>query len=142
VYVIGLDGVLNLDQIAQAGGTRDAYDITSGGSTQEFVQALANITNSEVTCEFQIPDPPEGQVINYEEVQVVYEPASGDIVEVPYSATGYSGCDNSEQGGWYFGGSDGDGNYTKILTCPCTCAAFQAGVVEVRLGCSPRPVIN
>jgi hypothetical protein len=33
------------------------------------------------------------------------------------------------------GGVDG---LTRITVCPCTCARFQAGRVDVRLGCKPR----
>jgi len=44
-------------------------------------------------------------------------------------------CAEAENGGWYY---DNASAPTRIYVCPCTCARFGAGRVDVRLGCEPR----
>ncbi len=138
VFVVGIDGTYNLDQIAQQGGTREAFDVQNDGSTERLVTQLKNITTDEARCEFEIPVPPgsDYQSVDTELVQVIYTPNEGDQQEIPKVA-GYSACQMSENGGWYFGGQDANGRPTKIVVCPCSCANFGAGQVEVALGCKP-----
>ena len=40
------------------------------------------------------------------------------------------------------GGFDADGKPTKIVVCPCSCANFAAGSVEVTLGCKATPSVE
>jgi hypothetical protein len=137
-YVIGLAGDLNLDQIARAGGTRSPFLISQGDVAGPFLEAMLNITQSSVTCEFKIPDPPsQEQQVDLSAVQVVYTPAAGQVEEIPRAA-GIQDCANATNGGWYY---DNPVTPTKISVCPCTCSRFAAGRVDVRLGCKPREVI-
>jgi hypothetical protein len=135
-YVIGVGEVakFNLDNYARAGGTVNALLTESDDVSASFVDALHNVTNSEIACEYQIPEPPNGMKIDVDRVQVVYTPATGGPEEVP-SILSLSACANNANGGWYY---DDPTNPTKISVCPCTCARFQAGRVDVRLGCKPR----
>jgi hypothetical protein len=135
-FVIGVGDVarFNLNNYARSGGTRRAFLTDSGNITRTFVEALGNIRNSELACEYQIPTPPEGMKLDSAKVQVVYSPATGSPEEVP-SINGLSACANNPNGGWYY---DYPQNPSKIVVCPCTCARFQAGKVDVRLGCKPR----
>ena len=135
-FVIGVGDVarFNLDNYARAGGTTKAFVTDAGDVTQSFVEALNNISNRDLACEYQIPTPPEGMKLDTKKVQVVYTPASGSAEEVP-NIPSLAACADSAHGGWYY---DDPTNPSKITVCPCTCARFQAGHVDVRLGCKPR----
>jgi len=143
VFVIGIDGVYNLDQIASAGGTREPFLVEGEGSTERLVTALKNITTDTARCEFEIPPSPNPDFLSpdTEAVQVIYTPGSGDPQEIP-RVTGYSACATAPNGGWYTGGLDADGKPTKIVVCPCSCANFGAGSVEVTLGCKATPSVE
>jgi len=135
-FVIGVGDVakFNLDNYARAGGTGKAFLTDAGDVTQSFVNALGNISNSRLACEYQIPEPPSGMKLDTKKVQVIYTPGAGSSEEVPM-VTSLGACAQSNNGGWYY---DDPGNPSKITVCPCTCARFQAGQVDVRLGCKPR----
>jgi hypothetical protein len=135
-FVIGVGDVarFNLDNYARAGGTVKAFLTDADDITSSFVDALNNISNRDLACEYQIPEPPAGMKLDTDEVQVIYTPASGDPEEVP-SVGSLLDCASSKNGGWYY---DIPGDPSKIKVCPCTCARFQAGHVDVRLGCKPR----
>ena len=143
VFVIGIDGVYNLDQIASAGGTREPFLVEGEGSTERLVTQLKNITTDTARCEFEIPPSPNPDFLSpdTEAVQVIYTPGSGDPQEIP-RVSGYSACATAPNGGWYTGGLDADGKPTKIVVCPCSCANFAAGSVEVTLGCKATPSLE
>jgi hypothetical protein len=135
-FVIGVGDVakFNLDNYARAGGTAKAFLTDAGDVTSSFVEALNNISNRDLDCEYKIPEPPAGMKLDTNKVQVIYTPASGSPEEVP-SVTSLAACADAKNGGWYY---DMPGDPSKITVCPCTCARFQAGHVDVRLGCKPR----
>lgn len=135
-FVIGVGDVakFNLDNYARAGGTKTAYLTDAGNVTTTFVDALNNITNRALACEYQLPPPPDGMKLDATKVQVLYTPSSGEPEEVP-SISSLSACAKNPNGGWYYDNTDSP---SKITVCPCTCARLQAGRVDVRLGCKPR----
>jgi hypothetical protein len=135
-FVIGVGDVarFNLDNYARAGGTGKAYLTEADNVSDTFVEALNNITDSKLACQYAVPQPPSGMKIDTEKVQVIYTPASGEPEEVP-SVQSLSACANNPNGGWYY---DDPETPTKITVCPCTCARLGAGQVDVRLGCKPR----
>jgi hypothetical protein len=135
-FVIGVGKVakFNLDNYARAGGSGKAFLTGSGDVSASFVQALANITASELSCEYQLPTPPDGMKLDTNKVQVIYRPAAGSAEEIP-SVPSLGACAGVTNGGWYY---DDPGKPSKISVCPCTCARFAAGSVDVRLGCKPR----
>lgn len=136
-YVIGVGDVakFNLDNYARSGGTQAAYLTDQANASDSFLQALLNITNSKIACDYAIPKPADSMMqVDIDKVQVVYTPASGVPLEVPKVAT-LGACANAANGGWYY---DDANTPTKISVCPCTCSSFAAGHVDVRLGCSPR----
>jgi hypothetical protein len=135
-FVIGVGEVakFNLDNYARAGGTRHAYLTDAGDVATTFVDALNNITNRALACEYKLPPAPDGMKLDTEKVQVVYTPSTGDAEEVP-SISSLAACANNPNGGWYY---DDPNQPSKISVCPCTCSRFQAGRVDVRLGCKPR----
>jgi hypothetical protein len=136
-YVVGLAAGFNLDSIAQAGGTNTAFLLDEGDITQTFLNTLLNISNNPISCEYEIPLPPDpSQQIDYTKVSIVYTPSTGTAQEIPHADT-LSDCSRSTAGGWYY---DYNAAPTRILLCPCSCSAIAAGTVQVRLGCTPRPI--
>lgn len=135
-FVIGVGEVakFNLDNYARAGGTKSAYLTDAGDITSSFVDALNNITSRALACEYQLPPAPDGMKLDTGKVQVVYTPPSGNAEEVP-SISSLGACAKNANGGWYY---DDPNQPSKITVCPCTCARFGAGRVDVRLGCKPR----
>jgi len=137
-YVIGVGDVarFNLDNYARSGGTDSAFLTDEANASESFVEALINITGNEISCEYFIPEPPDDMTqIDTDKVQVVYTPMStGQPEEVPRVNT-FGDCADAENGGWYYDNSSAP---TRIYVCPCTCARFGAGRVDVRLGCEPR----
>ena len=144
VYAIGVgaSAQFNLDNVARAGGTREALMTEDGTAAEDFVAALRNITLSDLKCEFRLPDPPDGMELqtgnNDVNVQMVYTPFSGEVEEMPYVGS-LGGCGSSTNGGWYF---DNTNNPTSIRVCPCTCSRFGAGTLEIRIGCAPQKIIT
>jgi hypothetical protein len=133
-FVIGVAAGFNLDSIAQAGGTNHAYLVDESDVSASFEHTLSNISDSRISCEYQIPAAPNPNVaLDPEQVQLVYSPVSGVPEQVPRIASS-SACGRNPNGGWYY---DNPSNPTRISVCPCTCARFNAGRVDVRLGCEP-----
>jgi hypothetical protein len=134
-YVIGLDAGFNLDTIAIAGGTNQAFLVDETNISDSFVQALRNASNARLACEYSIPPPPSGsEVVDFTEVQVTYTTAEAETEEIPHIAD-LEACARNANGGWYYDNPD---DPTRIKVCPCTCTRFQAGRVDVRLGCKPK----
>jgi hypothetical protein len=134
-FVIGLGGDFNLDAIALSGGTHAAFKVDEGDISGSFSTALANVTNSKLACEYTLPPPPAGnEKLDLTRVQVIYStPGDASTEEIP-AITGVDACANAPNGGWYY---DDPKSPTSILVCPCTCSRFEAGRVDVRVGCRP-----
>ena len=139
-YAIGVGASqrFNLDNFARAGGTQEALMTEDDDVAAGFLDALKNITNEAVSCEWGLPEPPAGEALDYDEVQVIYEPFSGEDQEIPYVRT-LSGCSASPYGGWYY---DNPSDPTSIRVCPCTCTNLGAGTVTARIGCEPLTYIQ
>jgi hypothetical protein len=133
-YAVGIGG-FNLDAIALAGGTHHAFNLDEGDLAKSFADALGNVANTRLACEYALPPPPAGnQKLDLAKVQVTYTTAGGDSEEIP-SIPGLSSCGDVDNGGWFY---DNPADPTSIAVCPCTCARFDAGRVDVRVGCKPR----
>jgi hypothetical protein len=133
-FVIGLAAEFNLDSIARAGGTHQAYRVEAGDPAGSFLGALRNVSNSKLACQYEIPDPPANTMkLDYDEVQVTYTAADTSVEEVP-RISDFSACSRNPNGGWYY---DDPASPAQIIVCPCTCSRFAAGRVDVTLGCKP-----
>lgn len=138
-YVVGLGREFNLNNIAIAGGTNQAFLVDAENFGDSFASTLRNVSNATLACQYAIPPAPSGtQVIDFEEVQVTYTTPDGETEEVP-SITNLEACARNPNGGWYY---DDLAHPTRIQVCPCTCSRFQAGRVDVRLGCRPKVGLN
>jgi hypothetical protein len=94
----------------------------------------AVVQETPIACEFDIPEPPQGETLDPNRVNVVWVPGSGtpeDILNVGDEA----GCGIS---GWYY---DDPQNPTRIILCPGTCAAVRAdpdGEINIEFGCETQ----
>lgn len=143
-FVIGVfaddDGVaqMNLDAIAAAGGTGNAFFITGADDvTTAFLEALHAIQGQTLTCDYQIPLPQGGSALDYGKVNVEYTPSGASMPEtVPYVTT-EAACDPTA-GGWYYDVDPASGGVpTKILMCPATCSELTlvGGQIDIEVGC-------
>jgi hypothetical protein len=141
-YVIGVGlSLTSLNAIAAAGGTGTAYIIDSGGNTtQQFIDAMNDIRESAgLDCEYQIPEPLPGEMIDFTKVNVQYIPGDGGPPEDILHAKDAADCD-PVHGGWYY---DDNNNPTKILMCQATCMKIEndnQGKIDILLGCDTKEI--
>ncbi len=92
------------------------------------------IENAGISCDYDIPDPPEGETINPNKVNVEYRSSINAAAQVLYNVpAGAPDC--GPGGGWYF---DNPASPSKILLCKTTCDMVQQSVdgrVDVLFGC-------
>jgi hypothetical protein len=131
VYVLGVGSSLsNMNQIAEAGTTGSAHLVEGGDVSTEVLRALNAIRGDVLPCEYRIPEPPAGERLDYDTVNVRYKPANGEpetLFNVP------SAADCGPAGGWYY-----DDSREHILLCEVTCTEVGTaahGTVDYALGC-------
>jgi hypothetical protein len=134
-FVIGVGSSLtNLNGIAAAGGTTQAFLVdTNGNANQEFLDAMNAIRKTALGCVYAIPLPPDGNP-DYTKVNVQYTPGGGATRTLP-KVNDKASCPASGDG-WYY---DNNAAPTTIILCDTTCGVVQAdmtGEVDVQLGCS------
>jgi von Willebrand factor type A domain len=134
-YVVAISGasVMNLDQIAAAGGTTKSYDVTANVS--QFAQKMTEIRSKALACEYLVPEPSGGQPIEFDKVAVKHVNSGGVAKEIPF-AKGPLDCGVGP--GWYY---DDSKNPNKIMLCPASCQVVQSdpdGKVDVFFGCKPE----
>ena len=96
------------------------------GAVAEAVAVLTALP-----CTFDLPEPPDSQILNEDEVNVVYYPSAGSEQIIP-RVDGLSACNGS---GWYY---DSPIEPSKVIMCPATCADFEgdvSGEVKIEFGC-------
>jgi hypothetical protein len=131
-YVIGVGAQLfNLNVIAAAGGTNQAYLVDADATaTQSFLATLNDIRRDAVACQYQIPEV-EG-AIAYDLVNVAYQ-TSGEPLTPIGNVPGADACD--AMGGWHYDDANAP---TSIVMCPSTCEQLQSSAdmhVEIVYGC-------
>jgi hypothetical protein len=136
-FVIGVGSSLtNLNQIAAAGGTGQAFIVDTAGSDPggEFLKAMQAIQGSAALgCEYQVPNPPSGAP-DFGKVNVQFTPPNGSPTLLK-KVLDEASC-NGSTGGWHY---DNEAAPTKIQLCGSSCSAIQsvAGAkIEVLLGCA------
>jgi hypothetical protein len=132
-YVIGVgDSLGNLDQIAVGGGTAKAIIVsttTPSAISADFVKALGGIRTEALSCEYAMGQPPNGETLDINKVNVQFTPKGGTVTTLDYSA------DCSAGTGWRY---DNPNTPTKILICPASCNTLLAsaeGKVDIVFGC-------
>ncbi|MGK4007316.1 vWA domain-containing protein [Sorangium sp. So ce1036] len=134
-YVIAVEGstVSNLDQIAAAGGTTRAFDVTADVSA--FSAKMAEIRASALPCELLVPEPPLGAILDQSRVAVRLASGSSGELEIP-RADDQADCGAGP--GWYY---DNEALPKKIILCPASCTTVQATAhakLDVLFGCEPK----
>lgn len=137
-FCIAIQGatVTALDQIAKAGGTGQAFDVTNDVTL--FTQKMQEIRAQALGCEYDIPEPEDGEEeFDPTKLNVKYTPGGmGQSINIPKAD---NGGDCGSVHGWYY---DNNLEPTKIHLCPATCTMVQSdatAVVELAFGC---PTVN
>jgi hypothetical protein len=133
-FVIGVGRALaNLNQVARAGGTTQAYlTDTSSDLQSEFSAALEAIRTSAGPCTFEIPADTEEGSVDPAKVNVRYTPsgaAQATVVAKTFAGTA-EGC--GAEGGWFY---NDPANPTRIQLCEASCRAAVNARMEVQFGC-------
>jgi uncharacterized protein YegL len=134
-FVIGVGNLLqNLNDIASAGGTNQAFIVdTNGNVGQQFLDALNAIRGAALGCVYRLPSP-DGGTPDYDKVNVQYTPGGGGAAQVFPFKNSLADCPAGGDG-WYY---DNPSAPTLINLCPATCDKVKAdtsGTVDVLLGC-------
>lgn len=99
--------------------------------------ATSVVQSSQLSCEYDIPAPPDGGVLDPTKVNVAYTPGGSSVSQpILYVPGGLADC--GQLGGFYY---DNPQSPTKIIICPSTCAAIQSdpnGKIEVLFGCQTQ----
>ncbi len=139
-FVVGMDGAnfSNLDNIAEAGGTDEAFNVGSG--TAAFVAALDEIRLEGISCEYVLPVPlPSEGTLDFDSVSVEYVPGLNEPAEDVPRVSDLGDC-GELSGGFYY---DDNSDPTRIVLCPASCDLVQSGTenaqVRVVLGCILPP---
>ncbi|HMY16513.1 MAG TPA: vWA domain-containing protein [Polyangium sp.] len=132
-FVIGAQGstIANLDKIAASGGTTKAYDITQ--DITAFAAKMEEIRSEALACDFEIPEPPNGEKIDFNRVNFTYTPKGLGTPKLIPRAMDLADCGNDAA--WYYDSNLGP---TKIILCPASCTTVQAdeaAKVSVLFGC-------
>jgi hypothetical protein len=135
-YVIAIQGasIGSLNQIAAAGGTMQALDVT--GNIDLFIDKMKEIQTNAVACDFPIPEAPKGETFDKDLVAVKYTPASQlELPEEIPRADNDQDCGG--KAGWYYDDND---NPTEIVLCPASCQKIKNDLqskIDVLFGCAP-----
>jgi hypothetical protein len=133
-FVIGVGGALaNLNQVAQAGGTTQAYlTDTSKDLGGEFTAALEAIRISAGPCAFEIPAATEQGAIDPNLINVRFTPSGATQPTVVAKTFGGTADGCSAEGGWHY---DNPAAPTRIQLCESSCKAAFNARMDVQFGC-------
>ena len=110
------------------------YPGSCGVGRRQRTCALNQIRSAALACEDLIPQPAEGDTINYGQINVDHTPAGGNANTI-FFVPSAGDCD-MDTGGWYYDVDPAQGTPTKILACPSTCDDLkQGGQVDIVVGC-------
>jgi len=136
-YAIGMSGadINQLDQIANAGGTEQAFVVGVGPSIhKDLVAAFEDIGASAPSCTMDVPAPSDlGEEIEPGLVNVTFLTGPGANPATLPRVDGPSDCDGG--GGWYY---DDPMSPTSIELCPTSCDLVEnnkKGSLELVFGC-------
>jgi hypothetical protein len=124
----------NLNTIAQAGGQPAFLIDTSDDVVAQFHAALKQIRAAVLACEFKLPEPEEGETLDYGLVNVSFKNGDQSLRLKYVSKKGK--CD--EEGGWYYDVNPSAGIPTRIIACPASCESLQGSAenqVRIEFGC-------
>ena len=137
-FAIGLAGYFEaqMNALAQAGGTGQAFFIGKTNVQADLLTALQTIQTKQVSCTLAMPQAAPGEVVDPMLVNVDYT-SGGGMAGLLGQVQNAAGC--SAAGGWYYNDPVAP---TQITLCPGTCATVQADPVakiDIILGCQTEP---
>jgi hypothetical protein len=139
-YVIGVGPSLDhLNAIAAAGGTNQAIMVSVDDPNQtnvRFEGALNAVRAATLSCDFPLPQPPDGSTLDVNAVNVVFSPASGENQLIGYNVDCAGGT------GWRY---DNPSAPARMMLCPTTCRMAQAdrsAALRIEFGCQTVVVIR
>lgn len=139
-YVIGVGPNLgDLNAIAAAGGTKQATMISVSDpmlTAKSMQSALTQIRAQSLSCEFGLPLPPSGKMLDTHAVNVAFTGGAGVETVLAYNSDCTGGT------GWHY---DDLGAPTKIELCAATCSVAQAdtsGKITIAFGCSTKGALK
>jgi hypothetical protein len=131
-----VEGPDNIRAIATAGGGEAFVISDQSDVATQFVKALNSVRGHGLSCDYQIPKPDMGKLLDYGKVNVAFTPKAGEDAEIiPYVDDGVD-CD--EDGGWYYVRESSASNPSGIRACPATCRELMdsvTGNVNIQVGC-------
>ncbi len=106
---------------------------------QPIFEALAQevIAEATLSCEFEIPPAPEGEVFDRDEVNVSFDAGTGSTFEFGRAESSSQCADVPD--GWFY---DDPEDPRRIVLCPQTCERVQGiaqASIAVRFGCATIP---
>jgi len=125
------EGVQYRELVETTGGV--AADLCAQDFDPVFMQFAASvIAHSEIDCEWTIPAPPEGEVLDPNLVNVQFN-SGDDSTDFGYVPSARE-CGDLENA-WYY---DDPSNPQRVLVCPATCESIRAAplpTLSVTFGC-------
>lgn len=146
-YVIGVfteaeaaQAEANLNQIASAGGTDQAFVITTSTNVPTlFLRALNEIRGAALSCNFEIPEPEAGATLDFGQVNLEFVDADGNKRQL-VNVAGESACGDAQGTGWYYVRDADTDQPTQITVCPDVCDEFESAMgasqVNLQIGCA------
>jgi hypothetical protein len=125
--------ISGFDRIAAAGGTTHALGIDPHADfAQQLADALGVVAARQVACDLALPEPPPGQHLDYDAVNVVLDGKAGRTT-LP-RVSGSAKC--TAAGGWYYDLDPARGAPSRLNMCKSSCERTKsATTLRVELGC-------
>ncbi len=104
---------------------------------EELAQSV--IRSAELSCEWEIPEPPEGEVLDPTLVNIDFLDGEGNLFPIGNIADD-SLCDRVDNA-WYY---DNPENPSHILVCPNTCdwiQGFTGAQIVLQFGCETETIV-
>jgi hypothetical protein len=138
----GPAGPMSVNRFAQAGGTGTAFVLSpTNDLAEKLLGALSDIRGAALPCEFTIPPPEPGKMLDFGKVNVHFKGSTGEE-DVPYVGSADK-CDPT-RGGWYYDVDPAVADPTRVVVCEKTCNRFKAdasGKVQIGFGCKTRVIL-
>jgi len=136
-YVLGVvannnNSLTQLNQIAEAGGTNQAY-LTDSGNIAGSVLAALNAIRADATipCTLPIPEPKNGRMLDYDYVNLGICNAAGDNVPT-YYVPDEGSC--GEAGTWYYEDTP-SGRVIQLCDLTCKTVTISGSKLFFSVGC-------
>jgi hypothetical protein len=103
----------------------------------ELAQSV--IASAELSCEWEIPEPPDGETLDPALVNIDFLDGEGDMTTIG-NIESEDQCDRVDNA-WYYDNPD---NPKKILVCPTTCdwiRGFSNAQIVLQFGCKTETIV-